>query len=56
MWLSESSKDRKLQDSGLLIKPPCKVTADDSHSELLKYTDLTPLHILFPFAFNAHEQ
>lgn len=56
-WLSKYSKDRKIQDSGLLIKPPYKVTVGDYNSELLKYTDrlFTSLHILFPFAFNAHE-
>lgn len=45
-----------MQDSGLLIKPPDKVMTEDYNSELLKYTDrlFTPLHILSPFAFNAH--
>lgn len=56
MWFLEDSKDRKMQDSGLLIKPPDKVMTENYNSELLKYTDrlFTPLHILSPFAFNAH--
>lgn len=28
-WFSKYSKDRKIQDSGVLIKPPYKVTTED---------------------------
>lgn len=39
MWLLQYSKDRKIQDSGLLVKPPWKGSMDACNSELLKYTD-----------------
>lgn len=50
---------QRQENSGfrLLISPPYKVTIGDYNSELLKYTDrlFTPLHFLFPFAFNTLE-
>lgn len=57
MWLPKYSNNKKIQDSGLLISPPYKETTGDYNSELLKYTDrlFTPLHFLFPFAFNTLE-
>lgn len=57
MWLSKYSKNGGNPVFGLLISPPYKVTIEDYNSELLKYTDrlFTPLHFLFPFAFNTLE-